>query len=157
MSHGTSRRYHVSPNIVRYSAIQLSVVGNDSKSALRKRGRKSTWLSLLLTVTHYFEIVLATPALNTRQTSRAADIGKRYQRHHRAIQSRAICHQIPVTINIFSFPAVEIARPDLHPSGCAEMFYIAKSMLPSRPPSVTIQNRRSPSWQCGGCSYDLFR
>lgn len=35
------------------------------------RGRKSACLSLFLTVMHYFEIVLATLALNTRQTSRA--------------------------------------------------------------------------------------
>lgn len=66
-----------------------------------------------LTLTYRFGIVLGTLGLNTRGCASPAcrGIEKRYRRHHRAICSavsgltcRAICHQIPVTINIFSFP-----------------------------------------------------
>lgn len=69
--------------------------------------RKSTPFWLAVTVKHRFEIVLA--ALPSFPSG--AGIGKRQQRHHGgAIQSRAICHQIPVTINIFSLSVVEISR-----------------------------------------------
>lgn len=77
-----------------------------------------TAADVLLTVTYRFEIVLGTLGLNTRGCVPA--------RYHRqalpkasqsdlldgigGIRRRAICHQIPVTINILSFPPQKTAR-----------------------------------------------
>lgn len=87
-------------------------------SIRRFRTQGHTPADVLLTVTYRFEIVLGTLGLDTRgcvparyhrealpktsQSDLLDDIG--------GIRRRAICHQIPVTINICSFPPQKTAR-----------------------------------------------
>ena len=94
-------------NSIRYTAIELSAVGKrfaGTRAQIDAALAVSDSDALLWNRLGQPSASPPPPFWYAGLLIRVADIGKRYQRHHRAIRSRAICHQIPVTINIFSVP-----------------------------------------------------